>query len=262
MHRNMWLHSTVSTAIHYNLFDYIGRDMNVGTKQLNLFMWECATPEEAARKAERHFLKVFYIVMSNAAIPVMAGLCREHKSEDFSVIAGRPIYCGNLDLLFNEAMRTVEHCILHGETGKSARYVMDWWKGRDEAWKAENIYRPWNLYIRGFVDFDGDPGKVTGAETQVPPTLPELPRELFRSEFSVSVEAVKGGMSVYRLINEYRKDPDISVMTVRQIAERFSVSPKTVIKFKSWLLAKEGKNPPDVEDDIFVLGDGRCIQQI
>lgn len=152
-----------------------------------------------------------------------------------------------VDVQVKDVYAALHYAMRHGKTDETRKHWDDFKKQlpNTDAWVYENVTYPFNFYVKGILQKDGQ-------QTVIPEdkrtTLDEY-REKVIGKFVHLLKPMTYGSTpkLNILVNAFNGDRGIASLSYEELRDRFGVSICTVAAFKKWVNGRRETGRPDAD---------------
>lgn len=152
-----------------------------------------------------------------------------------------------VDVSVKDVYAALHYAMRHGKTGETKKHWDDFKKQLPDtdAWVYENVTYPFNFYVKGILQKDGQ-------QTVIPEdkrtTLDEY-REKAIGKFVHLLKPIAYGSTpkLNVMVNAFNGDRSIASLSYDELRDRFGVCNKTVAAFKKWVQGRRDSGRPDAD---------------
>lgn len=152
-----------------------------------------------------------------------------------------------VDVQVKDVYAALHYAMRHGKTEETRKHWDDFKKQlpNTDAWVYENVTYPFNFYVKGILQKDGQ-------QTVIPEdkrtTLEEY-REKVIGKFVHLLKPMTYGSTpkLNVLVNAFNGDRSIASLSYDELRERFGVSNNVVTAFRKWVKGRRETGRPDAD---------------
>ena len=152
-----------------------------------------------------------------------------------------------VDVSVKDVYAALHYAMRHGKTEETRKHWEDFKKQlpNTDAWVYENVTYPFNFYVKGILQKDGQ-------QTVIPvdkrTTMDEY-RENVIGKFVHLLKPMTYGSTpkLNILVNAFNGDRGIASLSYEELRDRFGVCNETVAAFKKWVKGRRETGRPDAD---------------
>jgi hypothetical protein len=152
-----------------------------------------------------------------------------------------------VEVSVKDVYEALHYAMRHGKTEETRKHWDDFKKQlpNTDAWVYENVTYPFNFYVKGILQKDGQ-------QTVIPEdkrtTLDEY-REKVIGKFVHLLKPMTYGSTpkLNILVNAFNGDRSIASLSYEELRDRFGVSICTIAAFKKWVQGRRDSGRPDAD---------------
>lgn len=152
-----------------------------------------------------------------------------------------------VDVSVKDVYEALHYAMRNGKTEETRKHWDDFKKQlpNTDAWVYENVTYPFNFYVKGILQKDG---QQTVIPEEKRTTLDEY-REKVIGKFVHLLKPMTYGSTpkLNVLVNAFNGDRSIASLSYEELRERFGVCNETVAAFKKWVKGRRETGRPDAD---------------